>query len=351
MRKTIQLELWGRKEGRSQRERHFMRREKVLGQYPTPPAVAEWMVKWPEVLGIPKGAGLDPACGDGVFLKALAEAGFKRVVGFDIDLGALVRAKRSGDFKGALLVCGDALRLGFKIRGKFDFVAGNPPFSAKYGRIRERAVLNEFEVSEGRSSEAVELLFLELFVEATKEGGAFAIILPEGFFSSIPMERARRWLLSKVRPVAVVSLSRRFFRAKTSVLIAQKTRATGKVMLAHAEEERDLDKILGAFTGREDFSQAIWALHSELAETMSPLHFLMQRKAGPSEISPFPLVPLKELLAEIRTGATEYGAKRRFSPRGLPFVSAKTVTPFGVDISRDGRFVRPGGAMDKPRAR
>jgi type I restriction enzyme M protein len=61
--------------------------------------------------------------------------------------------------------------------------------------------------------------------------------------------------------------------------------------------------------------------------------------------------PLGELLSEIRCGSTLYGTQRRFASSGIPFVSAKTVTPFGVDLKRDGRFVAKGSPMDKPQAR
>ncbi len=43
--------------------------------------------------------------------------------------------------------------------------------------------------------------------------------------------------------------------------------------------------------------------------------------------------------------------KRQFADYGIPFISAKTVTPFEIDLQRDGRFVAKGSPMDKPQAR
>ena len=52
----------------SQRINHFKKKEKVLGQFLTPDAVAEFIVKFSaSLLNRPEKA-IDPSCGDGVFL-------------------------------------------------------------------------------------------------------------------------------------------------------------------------------------------------------------------------------------------------------------------------------------------
>jgi type I restriction enzyme M protein len=62
----------------TQRDRHFRRREKVLGQFFTPPRLAAWMVEmaldWlPHPVSM-----LDPACGDGAFLEPGPVLGSRR---------------------------------------------------------------------------------------------------------------------------------------------------------------------------------------------------------------------------------------------------------------------------------
>lgn len=334
----------------SQREKHFMRREKVLGQFFTPPDLARWIVSWVDILGLSKESALDPACGDGIFLKALSEAGFKEIWGIDIDVSSLKGISRK-HHPNTRLICADALRLVDRLEERFEFVVGNPPFSAKYGRLRERSILERFEVSRGRKSQAVEVLFLELFIRVVKKRGYIAIILPEGFFASIPMKPIRMWLIERICPLAVIGLSQRFFRARTGILIAGKGLETSKTFLAYAEELDDLEPILKTFTGDAEFESSLWIDKEALTENMSPWHLLLHRAIS-LDISPaIPLVPLGELLLEIRTGATEYGSWRRFVEVGIPYISAKTITPFGIDISRDGRFVEPGSRMDKPKAR
>lgn len=63
-----------------------------------------------------------------------------------------------------------------------------------------------------------------------------------------------------------------------------------------------------------------------------------------------PVVPLGELLSEMRCGRTEYGKKRQFKEDGIPFISAKTVTTLGIDLSRSRKHVAPGSGMDKKSA-
>ena len=324
-----------------QRDRHFERREKVLGQFFTPLTLAEWMVKFAASLLDRREATLDPACGDGVFLKPMLEANFKRVVGIDVDEKVLRECvKRCGDCESLQLRCSNALWLLPELEGQFDLVATNPPFSAKYGRVTEPMLLRHFELGSGRSSEAIEVLFLELCVRALRKNGILAIVLPEGIFANLPQKRVREWLVRHTTPVAIVSLSRSFFPAKSCVLIARKRPASldETVLLLHAETDSELNKV-----EQEGIKKRV----ADLLDDMAPLHHLSQ----PDLCCIFPLQPLKTLLQEMRSGSTEYGARRQFAENGIPFISAKTVTPFGIDISRDGRFVPKGSAMDKPQVR
>lgn len=76
-----------------QREKHFERREKVLGQFFTPQSLASWMVEIAASHTESCDAALDPACGTGVFLTPLQQKGFREVWGIDdVDL------KRDGRF-------------------------------------------------------------------------------------------------------------------------------------------------------------------------------------------------------------------------------------------------------------
>ncbi len=328
-----------------QRDRHFARREKVLGQFFTPPDLAAWMVEVAASFLAQREAALDPACGEGVFLRPMAAQGFRRVVGVDVDEGILQAIRSSSDMGSFELWAGDALEMLDRLEGQFDLVATNPPFSAKFGRVADPWRLARFALGYGRRSEAIEALFLELAVRALRPGGMLAIVLPEGLCGSLPHRRARRWLAAHATPLAVLQLSRAFFPARCCVLIARRGAAdpAAPVLLAEAETGADLARIAEDLRSGGGLRRPV----AEVIEDMRPACYL------PTPLRPtaFPLRPLKDLLIEMRSGRAEYGERRRFAPAGLPFLSAKTVTPFGVDPRRDGRFVAPGGPMDHPQAR
>ena len=66
-----------------QAEKHFKRKEKVLGQFWTPYDIAKFIVHFCSKFTSRKDLLLDPACDKGVFLRAGIEEGFKNVVGIE----------------------------------------------------------------------------------------------------------------------------------------------------------------------------------------------------------------------------------------------------------------------------
>lgn len=94
-----------------------MKKVKNLGQYFTPEHVADFMISLSDT---PKTAKiLEPACGEGIFLKLLQEKGYKNILGYEIDdsLGAVTDAKIN--YKNFVSE---------NITGKYDLIIGNPPY-------------------------------------------------------------------------------------------------------------------------------------------------------------------------------------------------------------------------------
>jgi len=359
-----QLRLFAELGPLSQKLRHFSSKEKVFGQFLTPPAVARFMVAWAKLTEVPKGVAVDPACGDGVFLKELATAGFEHILGVDIDDDILQDLKNKVPSSVELR---QADGLTIPLEASADFVVGNPPFSAKYGRVKDRSILDRFTLGKGRVSQAPEVLFLEKFVRIAKPGGLIAIILPEGIFAALPMQPVRDYIILHLLPLAVVSLSRHFFPAKTSILIALKRRAQETsdsvldhpVLLATVESEKDLDKLLQLYnitsysTPRSagevklEIGTAFWKPLRELQENMS-VRFHLPIPDVLKEIDPsIPLIPLSQFLKSIKTGRTEYGPRRQFAPSGIRWIGASVITPLGLDFRKEERFIQPGSPMDK----
>jgi type I restriction enzyme M protein len=321
---------------RSQQARkHFARKEKVRGQFFTPPEVADFIVSFAGKYVASGGKiACDPACGDGSFLLSLLKYGFQPL-GVDIDEEVIKFLPQK--IKG-FVIQGDGLLL--EEDGKFDLVVGNPPFSAKYGRVKGE-ILKKFELCKG-PSQAIEILFLEKFIKLCKDGGVIGIILPHGIFSDIRLSYVREYITSNLTLIAVISLPRNIFKArenktssKTCILIAKKEKKLHSKEVIFASVD-SLNELL-----TKDIKKMIVA---EPQQFLYP-EFYLDRNPILEK-----LPKLRDFKIEIIQGSAIYGEGRKFSSCGIPFISARVVTPYGIDFSKDNKFVESGSLMDKKRA-
>jgi len=148
-------------------------RQKRLGQFFTPPEVAQTLVNW--VAPGPNDRLLDPACGDGTFLVC-----HRRSVGVEVDpqRAALARL-RAPD---AVVHLGDFFSWAEGTDERFDVAAGNPPF-IRYqqfaGEVRERALAAAARMGaqfNGLSSSWAP--FLVVAARLLRLGGAMAFVVP-----------------------------------------------------------------------------------------------------------------------------------------------------------------------------
>lgn len=310
--------------------KHYSKRDKVLGQFWTPQEVADFIVSFAsKCLKNRTGKACDPACGDGVFLRSLKREGFTPY-GIDIDKSLLPLLPE--DIKEHVQIA-DGLEL--KDENKFDLVVGNPPFSSKYGRVKG-SILENFDLGRGKNSQAIEILFLEKFIKLCKPDGVIGIILPHGVFSSMKLRYVRDYIRENLAIIAIFSLPRNIFRngkttSKTCVLIGRKTKVHKNVKMLFG-----VIKDLGEIASKS-IKKAIWThpyefLYPEFYLDRNPLLDGLPR--------------LREFNVEVKQGRTKYGKERKFSEKGIPFISAKTVTPLGIDFSRDKKFIQPNSPMD-----
>lgn len=335
-----------------QREKFFKVKEKVLGQFFTPPEVAEFIVSFALVHLDKAERAIDPACGEGVFLSALLKHGFKEVWGVDIDPNVLNRMSESIKER-AKIIIGDALirsptlsQVFVLPENYFDLAVGNPPFSAKYGRISDYR-LKQYKISKNKRSEAIEVLFLERFISLVRPGGVVGIIIPDGILINKNYEYVRKFILN-FNIIAIISLPRGLFNSnlrvtsKTSILFLKKERNKGSdVFMFEISSIDDLPKVIEAY----EMKEGLW-----VKPNSDCLHPKCWKKPNIQFKSGLEVQPLEKLIIEMKTGRTEYGSKRRFTNKGLRFISAKVVTPYGLDFKRDEKFVEPNSLMDKKSA-
>lgn len=313
-----------------QAKKHFKRKDKVLGQFWTPQEVADFIVSFASKhIENNAGAGCDPACGDGVFLKSLKKEGFEP---FGIDIDPSIKEFIRDDLRQYVQI-GNGLEL--KEKKDFDIVVGNPPFSSKYGRVKG-PILKNFDLGRGRKSQAIEILFLEKFIKLCKTGGVIGIILPHGIFSGIKQSYVRDYIKKHLTIIAIFSLPRNIFRngkttSKTCILIGKKTKSI---------EKRKI--LFGVFKNLKEIKHKYFenAILDFPEEFLYPEFYLDKNPI----LTKFP--KLKEFHVEIKQGRTKYGKEREFSQKGIPFISAKTVMPYGIDFSKDRKFVQANSPMD-----
>lgn len=333
-----------------QRENHFSKKEKVFGQFFTPQVVADFIVLFASKFLDRKERGIDPACGDGVFLRSMLDAGFREVWGVDIDTSIVDTIPQTVKER-TKIVTGDALLRSSLLsqtlpEDYFDLAVGNPPFSSKYGRVSDKR-LSFYKLGKGRTSQAIEVLFLERFLQLVRGGGVVGIILPDGVLSSKNLKYVREFILNNFVLLSVVSLPRGIFRSafnttsKTSILFIKKEKPKNpRTLMLEVEDIGELEEFR-TNTG-EALARGFYVIPT--SENLTPRFYKpiqIQFREG------LEVKTLGELIEEIRSGATEYGDKRKFATEGLKYISAKVVTPLGLNFKRDTRRVEPNSQMDK----
>lgn len=224
---------------------------------------------------------IDPACGEGIFLKKALEKKFttpQYIWGIDIDEHAKDKWEKINLLKSfgseakldihffhqnGLLPLDEKKILRYKKGGlkDFDAVVGNPPYGGiGIGIVNgglEQALVNfeiwkrpfrkaptedphqlllpvEIKESNIRKSEKdrlksfpIEVLFIDRFIQLAKPGGWIAIIIPDGILSNSNLYYVRQYIANNARVEAIVSLPRDAFKhvgtsAKTSILFLKK---------------------------------------------------------------------------------------------------------------------------------
>ncbi len=218
-------------------------RKKALGQFFTPRPVADLMA------GLARqGADarvMEPSCGEGVFLDALADAGFSDVHGFEVD-PSVVPARHAGAVTLGSFVTAD-------VAGGYDLVIGNPPYVRwKNMTQAQRQELRADPLWAAHFNSLCDLLFLFIArsVQALKPGGELVFITP-AFWSATMHAGPLRELVARA---GAIDLWLRFGEAQvfpgvgSSIVIFRfvKGAAHGDVRVLDYRGPRKLDLPAGA---------------------------------------------------------------------------------------------------------
>jgi type I restriction enzyme M protein len=188
---------------------------------------------------------LDPACGSGGFLihsflkiKKEVEQKDKDKIkkfidsslwGFEVDSDLHLLAKIN------LIMHGDGYSnihnanfISYKdddIKSTFDVILTNPPFSFP---VESKEHLKMFELGKDRTSEQIDILYVEKCLRLLKDDGVLSIVLPEGLLNLPTYRYFRDFILDKADLVGNISIPAGAFipfgqsNSKTCVLILKK---------------------------------------------------------------------------------------------------------------------------------
>lgn len=301
---------------------------------------------------------IDPAVGNGVFLKEVSKRWQKaKLFGIDIDKDMIFELNKS-NLSNSYFACGNSLlKETWQIpeiqnvlsRGGFDLVVGNPPFSSWFHRIKTSKILADYRLAYRNGklmrSQAIEVLFVEIFVKLAREGGYIVIVLPDGILSNPQYRYVREFILTKTKVKYVINLPRNVFKdtsAKTSILILEKT---GSCILNYSTRFYDLE-----ITGR--ISHGIEVKSENLINRMDYwyYYYLQKNTIGKLLNNKHKFVPLRNFVIYCKTGKTLYGKERKFSDKGLKFLHATNITEIGINYRKDEKFIDPLSNMNFPDA-
>ena len=154
---------------------------KVLGAWYTPEALVDHVVE----LTLPTRVGrplrvLDPACGDGAFLRGVRRRLGAGVELFGVDVDPVAVAAARAAVPGAEILLGDALTIDWAAQ-RFDVVVGNPPFLNQMARATTRGGRSRFG---GGPYADVAAEFLALSIQLVGPGGRVGLVLPQSLLTT-----------------------------------------------------------------------------------------------------------------------------------------------------------------------
>jgi adenine-specific DNA-methyltransferase len=196
---------------------------KLRGGYYTDPEIASFLLRW--VLEIAPKRLLEPSCGDGVFLRALGQLGYRAaesVVGFEIEPDEADKSRAAGvELPNTLLEIHAQDFLGWFLHHlmslpAFDAVVGNPPF------IRYQYLDNLLQLESQRIFEHFQLPFTKHtnawvpFVVASiallRPGGRLAMVLPSEILHILHAQSLRTYLTQQCSRVLIFDPEELWFK-------------------------------------------------------------------------------------------------------------------------------------------
>lgn len=218
---------------------NFMENEsaqKLRGGYYTPSDLAAFIARWVKEIS-PKRV-LEPSCGDGAFLGALAAVeGFEKakITAFELDQDEAVKARARASDVGIRADIHAEDFLGWAIdhrknaRDKFDAVVGNPPF-VRYQYLpkpfqeRSEQIFRELELPFTKHTNAW-VPFILASMSMLRPGGRLAMVVPAEIIHVTHAQSLRSYLGRECRRLVIIDPEELWFEGTLQgavILLAEK---------------------------------------------------------------------------------------------------------------------------------
>ena len=328
---------------------------------------------------------IDPAAGEGVFLKVVAadrETSVEQVCGIEID--AELTGSVSGGEKSWQLFAGDGLTQTFAgvQPGSFDVVIGNPPFG-RVGNVLPQVYRSSskkwaeqftvWRIGGARGSARrdlrcfpIEVLFVERALQLARPDGLIAFIMPEGFLANDRLQKVRDWVLERAELLAAIGLPEQVFRrsnlhAKTAAVFLRKKGSTkkrrrpalmvedgGEDTLVHMMDELQRD-VRAAQRGRTG-DRCMRVAAAELPGRRWDAQFWRGRQAVAGLDRRFALVQLGDYIEHLTYGPIVTGRKPHHVEAGIALIRQGDFAETGLCLE-GGLRVAEGSVYDPQRSR
>lgn len=198
---------------------------RAMGQYSTPPETVDYMVaillshlntkkSRPQIL--------DPATGDGIFIKKLIQTGVspEQIYAYDMD-PSIPAPEKSIHFSHK-----DFLKV--EEKEQFDAIIGNPPYKSKrqssYFTNNKQFLTKEFEQI---GIHNLYSLFIYKGIQLLKENGILTMIIQDSFLTNVYYKHFRDYLLKNTEMLEITLAPRRLFHegkadVRTSIFTIRK---------------------------------------------------------------------------------------------------------------------------------